>query len=57
MIDEEGKLDDVQYKAEKKGIEDELEQGIQERNNEIVRNLLTMNFEIEVIQKATVIIC
>ncbi|WP_391207580.1 hypothetical protein [Psychrobacillus sp. L4] len=53
ILDEEGKLDDVKYKAEKKGLEKGLEQGKQEREEEFVQNLLKMNFEMDVIQKAT----
>ncbi|WP_391207578.1 Rpn family recombination-promoting nuclease/putative transposase [Psychrobacillus sp. L4] len=73
ILDEEGKLDDVKYKAEKKGrkegreegkqegleqgleqgLEKGLEQGKQERDEEFVRNLLKMNFEMDVIHKAT----
>lgn len=49
ILDEEGKLDDVKYKAEKKG----REEGLKEGKQEIVQNLLSMNIEMEVIQKAT----
>ncbi|WP_185907853.1 Rpn family recombination-promoting nuclease/putative transposase [Psychrobacillus soli] len=49
ILDEEGKLDDVKYKAEKKG----REEGLKEGKRELVENLLSMNIEIEVIQKAT----
>ncbi|TQR05802.1 hypothetical protein FG383_19400 [Psychrobacillus soli] len=53
ILDEEAKLEDVKYMAEKKGREEGIEEGQREKTEEMVRNLLSKKMNVDFIAEVT----